>query len=43
LREEFNAFLAKNSSQTSYTSGSPGDREALFRQFLDWRNGPARR
>jgi hypothetical protein len=43
LREEFNAFLEKNSSQTSHTSGSPGDREVLFRQFLDWRNGGARR
>jgi TRAP transporter TAXI family solute receptor len=43
LREEFNAFLEKNRRETSYISSSPTERDALFRQFLDWRNGTAPR
>lgn len=37
LRDEFNAFLNKR-KPTSSTSGGSGDREALFREFLDWRS-----
>jgi TRAP transporter TAXI family solute receptor len=40
LREEFNAFLTTGKATGAANSG---DREALFRQFLDWRNGTARR
>jgi TRAP transporter TAXI family solute receptor len=43
LRDEFNAFLEKNGKGASNTSASPGDREVLFREFLDWRNSTVRR
>jgi TRAP transporter TAXI family solute receptor len=43
LREEFNAFLEKNAKSTGSVSNSPREREALFRQFMDWRNNTARR
>jgi TRAP transporter TAXI family solute receptor len=43
LREEFNAFLETNTRATGALSSNPAEREALFRQFLDWRNSAARR
>jgi uncharacterized protein len=43
LRDEFNAFLEKNAKSTGAVSSDPRERDALFRQFMDWRNGTARR
>ena len=37
LREEFNKFLAQGQATGSYAKTS-SEREALFRQFLDWRS-----
>jgi uncharacterized protein len=37
LRDEFKAFLEQRKS-AGFTSKNASDRDALFRQFLDWRN-----
>lgn len=42
LRNEFNAFLNTRGTTGSVPANAAGEREALFREFLAWRNGNAR-